>query len=63
MAENAQAAAGNENKNQPQFALQRIYVKDLSLESPNAPTVFQLYLIHISEPTRQDESSYVVCSV
>lgn len=40
MAENQQAA-GNENQNQPQFALQRIYVKDLSFESPNSPTVFQ----------------------
>ncbi|MBD3639854.1 MAG: protein-export chaperone SecB [Marinobacter sp.] len=40
MAENQQAA-GNENQNQPQFALQRIYVKDLSFESPNAPLVFQ----------------------
>ncbi|MEP3563911.1 MAG: protein-export chaperone SecB [Marinobacter sp.] len=40
MAENQQAA-GNENQNQPQFALQRIYVKDLSFESPNAPMVFQ----------------------
>ncbi len=26
---------------QPQFALQRIYVKDISFESPNAPEVFQ----------------------
>ena len=26
--------------NEPQFAIQRIYVKDLSFESPNAPTVF-----------------------
>ena len=40
MAENQQAA-GNENQSQPQFALQRIYVKDLSFESPNSPTVFQ----------------------
>lgn len=39
MAENQQAAAGSEN--QPQFALQRIYVKDLSFESPNSPLVFQ----------------------
>ncbi len=39
MAENDQAAAGNEN--QPQFALQRIYLKDLSFESPNSPAVFQ----------------------
>lgn len=41
MAENQQAAAGSDNQNQPQFALQRIYVKDLSFESPNSPTVFQ----------------------
>ena len=41
MAENDQAAAGNENPNQPQFALQRIYLKDLSFESPNSPSVFQ----------------------
>jgi len=34
---NAQANA----EDQPQFALQRIYVKDLSFESPNAPQVFQ----------------------
>ena len=40
MAENQQAA-GNEEKPQAQFALQRIYVKDLSFESPNSPAVFQ----------------------
>lgn len=34
------AANGAEN-NQPQFNLQRIYVKDLSFESPKAPAVFQ----------------------
>ncbi|MCP5162775.1 MAG: protein-export chaperone SecB [Hahellaceae bacterium] len=27
---------------QPQFALQRIYIKDSSFESPNAPEVFQM---------------------
>ena len=37
MADNQQAAG---NQTQPQFALQRIYVKDLSFESPNAPLVF-----------------------
>ena len=26
--------------NEPQFAIQRIYIKDLSFESPNAPTAF-----------------------
>lgn len=41
MADNQQAAAGSENANQPQFALQRIYVKDLSFESPNSPAIFQ----------------------
>lgn len=41
MAENQQGAAGSDNQNQPQFALQRIYVKDLSFESPNSPLVFQ----------------------
>jgi preprotein translocase subunit SecB len=40
MAENQQAA-GTENQKQPQFALQRIYLKDLSFESPNSPVVFQ----------------------
>jgi preprotein translocase subunit SecB len=29
-----------EEQNQPQFAIQRIYVKDLSLESPSSPQVF-----------------------
>lgn len=33
-------ANGAEN-NQPQFHLQRIYVKDLSFESPKSPAVFQ----------------------
>lgn len=41
MAENQQGAAGSDNQNQAQFALQRIYVKDLSFESPNSPVVFQ----------------------
>ncbi|WP_166263893.1 protein-export chaperone SecB [Marinobacter caseinilyticus] len=41
MADNEQAAAGSEDTNQPQFALQRIYVKDMSFESPNSPLVFQ----------------------
>ncbi len=36
---NPQAAQGEEQ--QLQFSLQRIYVKDISFESPNAPSVFQ----------------------
>lgn len=31
----------SEEQNQPQFVLQRIYLKDLSFESPNAPATFQ----------------------
>ncbi|MBB3184514.1 preprotein translocase subunit SecB [Halomonas fontilapidosi] len=34
-------AAGEQDKPQLQFALQRIYVKDLSFEAPNSPSVFQ----------------------
>lgn len=40
-ASNGQAAAGQQDKPQLQFSLQRIYVKDISFESPNAPAVFQ----------------------
>ncbi|MCE8018594.1 protein-export chaperone SecB [Halomonas sp. MCCC 1A11036] len=36
-----QAAAGQQNKQQLQFAVQRIYVKDISFEAPNSPAVFQ----------------------
>ncbi|MFT7559521.1 MAG: preprotein translocase subunit SecB [Flavobacteriales bacterium] len=40
--DNAQAgAAGAEQANGPQFALQRIYVKDLSFEAPNGPIVLK----------------------
>ncbi|MDZ7853904.1 MAG: protein-export chaperone SecB [Halomonas sp.] len=34
-------AAGEQDKPQLQFALQRIYVKDISFEAPNSPAVFQ----------------------
>lgn len=34
-------AAGEQDKPKLQFALQRIYVKDISFEAPNSPTVFQ----------------------
>lgn len=38
---NSQAAAGQQDKQQLQFAVQRIYVKDISFEAPNSPAVFQ----------------------
>jgi len=34
-------AAGQQNQPQLQFAVQRIYVKDISFEAPNSPAVFQ----------------------
>ncbi len=39
MADQDQAAQGNNNQD-PSFNLQRTYVKDLSLEMPNAPQIF-----------------------
>ncbi len=39
MADQDQAAQGNSNQD-PAFNLQRTYVKDLSLEMPNAPQIF-----------------------
>lgn len=30
-----------QNQTQPEFAIQRVYVKDLSFESPQAPAIFQ----------------------
>lgn len=41
MAENTDANAQQGNENQPQFALQRIYTKDISFEAPGAPMIFQ----------------------
>ncbi|PID42614.1 MAG: protein-export chaperone SecB [Gammaproteobacteria bacterium] len=37
MAENQEASG----QQAPQFALQRIYIKDVSFESPNSPEIFQ----------------------
>jgi preprotein translocase subunit SecB len=38
MSEQAPNQAGEQNA--PQFAIQRIYVKDLSFETPNSPAIF-----------------------
>lgn len=40
-AESNQGAAGQQSQQQLQFAVQRIYVKDISFEAPNSPAVFQ----------------------
>ena len=42
--ETNKAGNGHEDAKQegPQFAIQRIYVKDVSFETPNAPEVFKL---------------------
>lgn len=40
--DNQEGAAGSEQSdNQPKFALQRVYIKDSSFESPSAPLIFQ----------------------
>ena len=41
--DNQEGAAGaqQQDDNQPQFALQRVYTKDSSFESPNSPSIFQ----------------------
>jgi len=36
------AAAAQEQQNAPQFAVQRIYVKDISFEAPNLPELFNV---------------------
>lgn len=46
MAENNDTQAGaaggqQDGENQPQFALQRVYIKDSSFEAPNTPVIFQ----------------------
>ncbi|MBU2978668.1 protein-export chaperone SecB [Alteromonas sp. C1M14] len=41
MAEENQNTNGAEAGQAPQFNIQRIYTKDISFESPNAPAVFQ----------------------
>ncbi|HYG32059.1 MAG TPA: protein-export chaperone SecB [Methylophilaceae bacterium] len=40
MAEENQAAQSNNEDRQPGFGIEKIYLKDLSLEIPNAPQVF-----------------------
>lgn len=37
----AEQQAAQDNEAQSQFGLQRIYVKDLSFEAPNAPVIFK----------------------
>ncbi|GAB3013416.1 protein-export chaperone SecB [Bowmanella dokdonensis] len=38
---NGADVAANGQATQPQFAIQRIYTKDISFESPNSPAIFQ----------------------
>lgn len=42
MSDENQAPAGNAEQAQPQFAIQRIYTKDVSFETPNSPDIFQI---------------------
>jgi len=40
MADQAQPQPSSEQQNQPSFQIEKVYVKDLSLEIPHAPQVF-----------------------
>ena len=42
MAEENQVANNEVKKESPEFAIQRIYIKDVSFETPNSPAIFQL---------------------
>ncbi|QDO99994.1 protein-export chaperone SecB [Thalassotalea sp. PS06] len=39
--ENQAAANGTENQQAPAFAIQRVYTKDVSFETPSSPAIFQ----------------------
>ena len=66
MAEENQAPQTNSEDKQPGFGIEKIYVKDLSLEIPNAPQVFtqretpQLSVELSNATTQLDESVFEV---
>ncbi|SEL80441.1 protein translocase subunit secB [Colwellia chukchiensis] len=39
--ENQNSAAATDEQKAPQFAIQRVYTKDISFETPNSPAIFQ----------------------
>lgn len=39
--ENQNAEQANQEQEAPQFAIQRVYTKDISFETPNSPAIFQ----------------------
>jgi len=39
--ENQNSAEGTTEQEAPQFAIQRVYTKDISFETPNSPAIFQ----------------------
>jgi len=41
MAENQDEAAGNRQTQEQQFAIQKVYLKDCSVEAPNSPDIFR----------------------
>jgi len=41
MSDENQPAAGETAQAEPQFAIQRVYTKDVSFETPNSPAIFQ----------------------
>lgn len=67
MSENNQAATQSTEK-QPVFSIEKLYVKDLSLEVPNAPAVFlengePAVEMRVATNSQQLENEFYECSV
>ena len=68
MADEAQPQPSSEQQNQPSFQIEKVYVKDLSLEIPHAPQVFVQQVqpqleVQIHTNSAQFAEGYYECSV
>lgn len=58
MADENQSSTEGTEQQAPQFAIQRVYVKDISFETPNSPEIFQVEWtpeIHLDIDTRSNK--------
>ena len=68
MADEAQPQPSSEQQNQPSFQIEKLYVKDLSLEIPHAPQVFVQQVqpqleVQIQTAAAQFAEGYYECTV
>ena len=68
MADPAQPQPSSEQQDQPSFQIEKVYVKDLSLEIPNAPQVFVQQVqpqleVQIQTGSAQFADGYYECTV